>query len=286
MKTWPVPADEAFRQQALLGYDLYGSAPEREYDAITKHVADVLAIPMCMITIVGKEAQWVKSAHGLDIQATGREMAFCAHTIIGDDPLIVTDAMRDARFRTNPLVTGKPYIRFYAGAPIITSDGAHVGALCVLDQQPRASTDIQILTRMASLTAELFNKRRYSGTNKKPDESRPNSDLHPRISIVRGANRMLADRRRLAAHFSRPLLADPALSIILEIFVANEEGRTCTVSSLSRAGSIPFSSCHRWVSRLVELGLARLEVDSTDHRKALVKITHAGQYDVEKLFSD
>lgn len=276
MKSWPVPVDETFRQEALLGYDLFGSAPEREYDVITKLVAEVLAMPMCMITIVGEDAQWVKSRYGLDMRATGRELSFCAHTIIGDDALVVSDATRDARFRKNSLVMGEPHIRFYAGAPIITADGARIGALCVLDQQPRTNIDLRILIQMASVIAESFNKRKHSRQLAKLDPSSVTSDPHPPSSVLQRAHRMLEDRKQLAGLFSSGLFADPALLIILELFVAHEEGRRCTVSGLSRASSIPSSSCQRWISRLVKLGLVSLEADSIDQRRTLVMITDAG----------
>ena len=122
-----------------------------------------MGFPICLVSIVGEEEQWLKSRWGLDVACTPRSVSFCAHTIMTDALFIVPDALADPRFATNPLVTGEPHIRFYAGAPLITADGVHIGALCLIDRKPRTFTDEQqgLLVRLADIVAERFNHRRH-----------------------------------------------------------------------------------------------------------------------------
>ncbi len=159
---FPFPADEETRLLRLDEYDLIGTAPELEYDQITRLAAELMGFPICLVSIVGRDEQWLKSRYGLDVDCTPREVAFCAHTISSADLLIVHDAREDPRFSSNPLVTGEPYIVFYAGAPLVTEDGAHLGALCLIDRVPRDFDAEQqaLLLRLAAIVAERFNHRR------------------------------------------------------------------------------------------------------------------------------
>ena len=89
--------------------------------------------PVAVVTLVDEDRQWFKSCFGLDVTETPREVAFCAHTIMSDELLIVPDASQDPRFANNPLVSGPPHIRFYAGAPIVSENGFRLGSVCVVD---------------------------------------------------------------------------------------------------------------------------------------------------------
>ncbi len=139
MMTAPKPGNERERLRALRRYDILDTLPEATYERITRLAARMLKVPVALITLVDEERQWFKSAYGLKISETGRDVSFCAHAILGgdDDVMVVSDATADPRFAGNPFVTGEPGIRFYAGAPLKSSDDFSLGTLCVVDTVPR-----------------------------------------------------------------------------------------------------------------------------------------------------
>ncbi len=128
---------EAERLQALTGYDVLDSEPEAAFDSLTRAAAAVCGAPMSAISLVDAERQWFKARVGLEVSETPRDVSFCARAMHGKALFVVPDTHRDPRFKDNRLVTGEPHLRFYAGAPIRASDGAPLGALCVLDVRPR-----------------------------------------------------------------------------------------------------------------------------------------------------
>ena len=140
MTTFPIPPNEAERIQLLHALNLLDTAAEPAFDHITHLVAQILRVPIALVSLVDTERQWFKSKVGLDASETPREIAFCAHTIMGSEPMVVTDATQDVRFANNPLVVGTPGIRFYAGVPIMSSGGLALGTLCAIDSIPRTLT--------------------------------------------------------------------------------------------------------------------------------------------------
>lgn len=152
MLSEPTPAEEKLRLAALRELGVLDSAPEADFDSITTLAADCLGAPIALISLVDEDRQWFKSRHGLEVTETGRSVAFCGYTILADDTLVVLDASKDPRFCENPLVLGEPFIRFYAGAPLILGSGERVGTLCVIDSRPReifTERDDRILRSMA-----------------------------------------------------------------------------------------------------------------------------------------
>lgn len=133
----PLPANETLRLAALIRYGILDTPPEESFDNITHLAAQICQTPMAVITLVDAKRQWFKSRLGITVSETPRELAFCAYTILQSDLFIVNDARMDDRFATNPAVVSEPYIRFYAGAPLITADGYALGSLAVIDQAPR-----------------------------------------------------------------------------------------------------------------------------------------------------
>lgn len=144
------PANELERIADLNEYDILDTLPEKEYDDITRIAADICGTPISLLTLVDTDRQWFKSRVGHDSTETGRDVAFCAHAILDPERILeVGDASKDERFFDNPNVTGAPHIAFYAGVPLVNSRGAAVGALCVIDQQPRTLSEPQRLTLRA-----------------------------------------------------------------------------------------------------------------------------------------
>lgn len=139
----PRPADEQARLATLLHYDILDTPPEREFDDIVHVAAALCQTPIALVSLVDADRQWFKSRLGLDATETPRGLAFCGHAILGDGLFEVPNALEDERFRDNPLVTGEPDIRFYAGAPLTMPDGQRLGTLCVIDRTPRQMSEVQ-----------------------------------------------------------------------------------------------------------------------------------------------
>jgi phosphoribosyl 1,2-cyclic phosphodiesterase/DNA-binding response OmpR family regulator len=133
----PLPADEDTRMRALRELCILDTAPEERFDRYTRLASSLFDVPIALVSLVDSERQWFKSHQGLDATETPREMAFCAHAILQDSVLLVSDAIQDPRFADNPLVTSEPHVRFYAGVPLALSDGSRVGTLCLIDHRPR-----------------------------------------------------------------------------------------------------------------------------------------------------
>lgn len=117
--------------------------PESGLDAITETAAALADVPVAALSMVDVDRQWFKSRRGTDLIETPREVAFCAHTIVERAPLIVPDATADERFSDNPLVTGAPGIRFYAGFPLFATNGQALGSLCAIDTKPGGLSEAQ-----------------------------------------------------------------------------------------------------------------------------------------------
>ena len=128
---------ENTRLEALHAYALLDTDPHPSFDAVTKAAQMSFDVPIALVSLVDEYRQWFKSSQGLDARETPREISFCTHAIKDFEPMAVNDALKDARFAENPLVTGAPHIRFYAGAPLIDGDGQALGTLCIIDTKPR-----------------------------------------------------------------------------------------------------------------------------------------------------
>lgn len=137
MMSAPLPANEAKRVEALRRYRLLDTEPEQVFDDFVEIASAICETPIALMSLVDSDRQWFKARKGLDATETPRDLAFCGYTILGDKTFVVEDATKDARFATNPLVTGAPDIRFYAGSPLIDREGNALGSLCVIDRKPR-----------------------------------------------------------------------------------------------------------------------------------------------------
>jgi len=153
--------DEPGRISALERLEVLDTAREEAFDKIVALVRTVLGVPMATVTLIDRNRQWFKAVSGLEATETPRDISFCTYTIQQREPLIVPDALLDARFATNPLVNGDPFIRSYAGIPLRTPDGYNVGALCAIDTQPRSfsDSDIAILSNFALVVSDALELR-------------------------------------------------------------------------------------------------------------------------------
>jgi diguanylate cyclase (GGDEF)-like protein len=126
---------------------------EERFDRIARITQRLFDVPISLVSIVDENRQWFKSHLGLDVRETPREVSFCGHAILGEEIFVVEDSLKDERFRDNPLVTGEPKIRFYAGCPIRDSKGLPLGTLCILDNKPRklSAADLDIFSDLARL---------------------------------------------------------------------------------------------------------------------------------------
>lgn len=157
----PAPFNELQRLASLKRYRVLDTDPEQAYDDLTTLASAVCKAPIALISLIDSERQWFKARVGLEATETPRELAFCAHAILQPDYVFeVGDAQLDPRFAGNPLVTGDPGIRFYAGAPLVSSDGMPIGTVCVIDRTPRVLSEeerkaLQSLSRQVVAQLEL-----------------------------------------------------------------------------------------------------------------------------------
>ena len=181
----PIPTNEVARLKTLCKCNILDTAPDQAYDDITTLAAHICGTPVCVISLVDANRQWFKSKVGLDASETARDIAFCAYAILQPDLFIVNNALEDERFATNPLVTSEPYIRFYAGVPLITADGYALGTLCVIDFIPRELTleQVNALKSLGRQTLKLLEQRRNSGELKGTPVERQQASKKPDLSF-------------------------------------------------------------------------------------------------------
>lgn len=150
------PANEDDRVKVLQDLHVLDTAPEERFDRLTRLAKRLFDVPIALVSLVDKHRQWFKSCVGLSVTETSREVSFCGHAILRNEMLLVADARKDERFLDNPLVTGKPYIRFYAGYPLTVPDGQKIGTLCLIDFKPRHfdAEDYALLRDLAGMAEQ------------------------------------------------------------------------------------------------------------------------------------
>lgn len=155
MQTAPIPGNEQERIAALHFLSLLDTEPEERFDRLTRMARRLFSVSIAAVTLVDSDRQWFKSKMGLVPPETPRDVSFCGHAVMNDEILLVPDALRDQRFVDNPLVTGAPKIRFYAGCPLNVG-GYNVGTLCVIDEKPRefSKEEMQLLKDLAKLAED------------------------------------------------------------------------------------------------------------------------------------
>ena len=155
---YPIPENEEQRLNAVRSYEIFDTDEDDDYDALTSLASMICEIPVALITFMDDKRQWFKSHHGTPIKENLREYSFCAHAIADKKAImVVEDTRTDARFVENPMVTGPTKVAFYAGVPLVTSEGFAVGTLCVFDQKPRELSEEQ-KTALIILAKQVIDK--------------------------------------------------------------------------------------------------------------------------------
>lgn len=161
----PIPDNDKERLAALRELLILDTPPEERFDKIVAFAANEFEVPIALVSLIDENRQWFKARHGLEPCETGRDISFCGHAIHHASHFIIEDAAQDARFADNPLVTGEPHIRFYAGAPLALPNGHTVGTLCLIDREPRTLDEIAqgILATLRDLVVEELVRRDAEG---------------------------------------------------------------------------------------------------------------------------
>jgi hypothetical protein len=192
----PIPSDEETRLALLKACRIMYTPAEEAFDDLARLAADLCGTEIALITLVDADRQWFKARVGVEQTETARDLSFCGHCITGRYPMVIEDTLSDPRFADNPLVTGDPHLRFYAGVPLLIDDGSSVGALSVADRAPRSITPRQIesLKRLAAQIARELKLRR--------DLNRVSGSLRPPALSV-GPGSVIGDRWRVVRELGR-----------------------------------------------------------------------------------
>ena len=132
-----IPFNERERLRALLACKILDTPPEACFDNITARAATEFNVPICVFGLVDSDRYWAKSSVGFDVKEVARGYAICSHVVANNAPVVLEDTLKDKRFVSHRLVARKPFIRFYAGVPVLAGAGQAVGAFCIMDHSPR-----------------------------------------------------------------------------------------------------------------------------------------------------
>ncbi len=164
MKQAPIPKNELKRIASLYALDLLDTPPEERFDRLTNCATKIFHVPISTLTLIDANREWFKSCQGLSKTEGDRAVSFCGHALVEDEILIIPNTLKDERFADNPMVTNQPYIRFYAGVPIMSADGQRIGVFCIKDTKPRefSEEDKDVLKGLAYWAELEINLRNLS----------------------------------------------------------------------------------------------------------------------------
>ena len=165
--TRTVTAYESIRLKALHNLRILDTPRNLDFDGLVELAEELFEVPISLVSLIDEKRQWFKASVGLEVKETAREVAFCNHTIRSATPFVVRDAQLDDRFMENPLVTGEPKIRFYAGVPLAIEAGINIGTLCIIDTKPRDLDQRQVrqLQRLGAIGQSLLRQHKIARDN-------------------------------------------------------------------------------------------------------------------------
>lgn len=247
MQSAPEHENETHRLAELLRLDVLDTEDENALDELTYLASAICGAPISLISLIDQDRQWFKSRVGLNAKETPRELAFCAHAILQSDVFEVTNALEDARFSDNPLVTQEPQIRFYAGAPLVTQKGLPIGTLCVIDKEPRELNEdqkqaLQVLAKQVIGQLELrlsYKKLQRVDQEREKIFSVIGHDLRAPFNGILGLSRMLNEDASAMETADIQSLAGTILESSLQVFQIIDELMQWTQQRLGRTQSKP-----------------------------------------------
>jgi GAF domain-containing protein len=208
----PTPPSEELRLRLLRKYTVLDSAREQVYDDIVLAAAVVMNTPIALVSLVDEHRQWFKARLGLAAEETPRELAFCAHAILKpNEVMVVQDALKDARFSTNPLVLEQPKIRFYCGIPLVTPEREAMGTLCTIDTVPRPPPTPEQEAALRSLSRLVVHQMENSKLLRELRDITEAATASPAESIRQVTERLKEQNRRWQALLAKEQLKKNAL---------------------------------------------------------------------------
>lgn len=256
----PLHEREAQRLEALLRYEVLDSEDETVFDELTQLASHICGAPISLISLIDSNRQWFKSRVGLAAHETPREIAFCSHAILQPGVFEIPNALEDERFADNPLVTGDPDIRFYAGAPLVTQEGLPIGTLCVIDKHPKnLSSDqrraLEILAKQVISQLELrLNYKKLKRVDREREKifSVIGHDLRSPFTGILGLSRRLYEKADTMTPDKVKTLSAGILSSGLQVFQVLDELMQWAQQRMGRLQSEP-ELCH--ISNLAQESL-------------------------------
>ncbi len=237
---YPIRPDENERLAALSTYRLIDTDPEHDFDELTALASKICETPIALITLIDESRQWFKSAHGVDAKETPREMAFCSHTIVEKDQMMmISDLRKDDRFASNPLVKEDPKVVFYAGVSLVNEDGYPLGTLCVIDHKPKELTPYQ-LDALAVLARQVLTQM----------------ELRRKVASLESSNNVLAEANTFIQKFASTVAHDiknPLGSILLTSEALKQRLASTADERVTRLFNLNISSCNNLINLVNEM---------------------------------
>lgn len=231
MQSAPLHDQEAQRLQELLRLEILDTQDEPAFDELTELASQICGTSISLISLIDSHRQWFKSRVGLEATQTPRELAFCAHAILQEAIFEVPNALEDARFADNPLVTDDPDIRFYAGMPLVTNSGYPIGTLCVIDKESKKLNDqqkraLEILAKQVMSQLELrFNYKKLQRIDKEREKifSVIAHDLRSPFTSLLGMAKRLSEKADTLTSDKIQMMAQGVLSSSSQIYQVLDE---------------------------------------------------------------